>query len=50
VPDDLVLAAKRARDFAASLPWPEVKAAFIELASRWEAEAARLQLPAKDMF
>lgn len=44
VSDDLILAAKRARVLAASLPSPDLKAAFLEIADKWEAEAARAAL------
>jgi|GEM_PF-4631611 len=45
VPDDLILAAKRARALAATLTSPESKTAFLEMAEKWEAEAARTAPP-----
>jgi hypothetical protein len=39
MPNNLFLAAKRARDFASTLSSPEVKGAFLRLADRWETEA-----------
>jgi hypothetical protein len=34
-----LLAAAKRREFAANVPSPEAKIAFLELAARWEAEA-----------
>lgn len=42
MPDNLLAAAKRARDFALSLNSPEARAGFLELAARWETEAQKL--------
>ena len=39
MPEDLIAAARRARDFARTLSSSEARDAFLELADRWEAEA-----------
>ncbi len=39
--DDLILAARRARDLAQTLISPEAKRVFLRLAEKWEAEAAK---------
>ncbi|MGE0007505.1 MAG: hypothetical protein AB7S92_18200 [Parvibaculaceae bacterium] len=43
MPDNLILAAKRARDLASTLTAPDAKTAFLELAAKWEAEAALMR-------
>lgn len=49
MPDNLLQAAKRARDFASNLLSPETRAAFVEMAERWEREARmRPKMPSEN--